>query len=163
MWLSWIRAWAEPMTMGTDSAVLMSLVASRVMPLVRSRTGSPTITTIRALRHLYRRASRRAIRSATRQLASQRAKRPLAEGDLSVGRSVGASVAATSKRPGRVQQGLRAGRGAGAVDQNTVAQEHHLVGPGGMPGLVGHQQTARPRVTTRPQDTKYGLTGLRVK
>ena len=37
---------------GTDSAMLMSLVAIRVMPLVSSSTGRPTIATMRALRHL---------------------------------------------------------------------------------------------------------------
>jgi hypothetical protein len=40
------------MTIGTDSAGLMSLVANKVMPLVRNSTGRPTITTMRALRHL---------------------------------------------------------------------------------------------------------------
>jgi len=49
---TWIRAWAEPMIGGTDSAMLTSLVAIRVMPLVSSRTGRPTIVAIRALRHL---------------------------------------------------------------------------------------------------------------
>ena len=50
--LTMIRAWAAPMTRGTDSAMLMSLVASRVMPLVSTSTGRPTIATISALRHL---------------------------------------------------------------------------------------------------------------
>jgi len=40
------------MMRGTDSAVLMSVVAIKVIPLVSSSTGRPTIATIRALRHL---------------------------------------------------------------------------------------------------------------
>ena len=50
--LSWIRASAEPMTRGTDSAMLTSVVANKVMPPVSNNTGRPTIATIRALRHL---------------------------------------------------------------------------------------------------------------
>jgi len=40
------------MTRGTDSAMLTSVVANKVMPPVSNNTGRPTIATIRALRHL---------------------------------------------------------------------------------------------------------------
>ena len=40
------------MSPGTDSAMLTSVVAIKVMPPVNSNTGRPTIATIRALRHL---------------------------------------------------------------------------------------------------------------
>ena len=43
------------------------------------------------------------------------------------------------------------------------AQEHHPVGPGGMPRLVGDQHPGRAGVHLRPQQPQHRLAGLGVQ
>ena len=100
-------------------------------------TGIAIIATTRSVRPLARRASRRAIRSATSQ-------------DF-IGRRH------------RCQEIFGLAQRTGGVDDDTVAQEHHAVGPAGVAGLVRDQHAGRPRVDPCPQQSQHRLAGLRVE
>src|SRR3954471_2047431 len=161
-----------PSCRSSPSTVVTSAVRATTSSPTTAATGSAIITMISRLRPRARSASRRAMRSAGTHARRQRliappSSTPTGDGPSSTpardGPSSKPAPDGPSSTPARVQQRLRRGRAAGLVDHQSVAQEDHAVGPGGVPRLVRDEDPGGPRVAARPQQPQHLLAGLGVE
>lgn len=108
--------------------------------------GRPIIAMTRRLRPRASLASRRASRSATRIREEKRA-----------------SSGSDLTEPPRPRAATPPVAGGGRIHHDPVAEEHHPVGPAGVPGLVRDQDAGGTAVAAATEQPKNGLARLGVK